>query len=66
MHEPFNDDELIAHNYIYFFEHVHWNKTLMDEYPNCMCVSVERINYRPIDSDECIRKLRNENETNRE
>lgn len=25
------------------FGHVHNNKTLMDEYPNCMCVSVERI-----------------------
>ena len=43
MHEPFNDAKLIAPNYIYFFGHVHANKTLMDEYPNCMCVSVERI-----------------------
>ncbi len=58
MREPFDDSSLIAPNYLYFFEHVHRNKTLMDEYPNCMCVSVERINYRPIDLDECIRKLR--------
>ena len=58
MHEPFDDPSLIAPNYIYFFGHVHANKTLMDEYPNCMCVSVERIEYRPIDLDKCIRKLR--------
>ena len=58
MHEPFADESLIAPNYIYFFGHVHTNHTLMDDYPNCMCVSVERINYHPIDLDECIRKLR--------
>ena len=61
MHEPFDDPSLIAPKYIYFFGHVHANKTLMDEYSNCMCVSVERINYRPINLDECIRKLRKEN-----
>ena len=60
MHEPFNDADLIFPNYIYFFGHVHANKTLMDDYPNCMCVSVERIDYRPINLDECIRKLRKE------
>ena len=58
MHEPLDDPKYIASNYIYFFGHVHANKTLMDEYPNCMCVSVERIEYRPIDLDKCIRKLR--------
>lgn len=58
MHEPFENSSLIAPNYIYFFGHVHTNKTLMDEYPNCMCVSVERIDYRPINLDECIKKLR--------
>lgn len=58
MHEPFVDLSLVAPNYIYFFGHVHANKTLMDEYDNCMCVSVERINYQPIDLDECIRKVR--------
>ena len=61
MHEPFDDPSLIAPNYIYFFGHVHANKTLMDEYSNCMCVSVERIDYRPIDLDRYIRKLRKEN-----
>ena len=62
MHEPFADASLIASNYIYFFGHVHANKTLMDEHPNCMCVSVERIDYRPIDLDKCIRKLRKDND----
>ena len=58
MHEPFYDSSLIAPNYIYFYGHVHNNPSIMDDYPNCMCVSVERINYRPIDLDECIRKMR--------
>ena len=62
MHEPFIDSSFIAPNYIYFFGHVHVNKTLMDEYPNCMCVSVERIDYRPINLDECIRKLKKHND----
>lgn len=58
MHEPFDDANYIMPNYIYFFGHVHANKTLMDNYPNCMCVSVERIDYRPIDLDKYIKKLR--------
>ena len=58
MHEPFEDASSIVPNYIYFFGHVHANKTLMDEYPNCLCVSVERIDYTPIDLDKCIRKMR--------
>ena len=58
MHEPFEDASLIVPNYIYFFGHVHANKTLMDEYPNCLCVSVERIDYMPIDLDKCIKKMR--------
>ena len=58
MHEPFEDKFLIAKNYIYFFGHVHANHSLMDDYKNCMCVSVERIDYRPIDLDVCIRRMR--------
>jgi len=61
MHEPFMDSWLIAPNYIYFFGHVHTNKTLMDEYQNCMCVSVERINYRPANLEELISKLKLKN-----
>ena len=63
MHEPFNDVSLIAPNYIYFFGHVHARKTLMDDFPNCMCVSIERIDYRPIDLDKCIGELKRKNES---
>ena len=59
MHEPFNDESLIYDKYLYFFGHVHNNPSIMDDYSNCMCVSVERINYKPINLDECIRRLRN-------
>lgn len=65
MHEPLDDPTLIYDKYLYFFGHVHANHTLMDDYPNCMCVSVERINYRPIDLEECIRKLRVKNGRNK-
>ena len=64
MHEPFYEEGLIAPNYLYFFGHVHGKKTLMDECPNCFCVSVERIDYKPIDLDECIRKLRKRRKNN--
>ena len=30
----------------------------MDEYPNCKCVSVERVDYKPIDLDISIRKMK--------
>lgn len=58
MHEPFVDASFIAPNYIYFFGHVHVNKTLMDDYPNCMCVSVERIGYKPADFDKSLKRLK--------
>lgn len=58
MHEPFYDSSLIAPNYIYFFGHVHGKRTLMDEYPNCMCVSAERIDYTPIELDDAIKKMK--------
>ena len=58
MHEPFIDSSFIVPNYLYFFGHVHSNPSSMDGYSNCMCVSIERIGYKPIDFDDCIRKLR--------
>lgn len=58
MHEPFEDETLIVPNYIYFFGHVHNKHSLMDEYPNCKCVSVERVDYKPIDLDISIRKMK--------
>lgn len=60
MHEPFDDVSLIALNYLYFFGHVHNNPTLMDDYPNCRCVSVECIDYRPLDLDRAIREVKKE------
>lgn len=58
MHEPFKNLSFIEPNYIYFFGHVHNNRVEMDRYPNCMCVSVERIDYRPINLDSCITIMR--------
>ena len=59
MHEPFLDNIFIGPNYIYFYGHVHSKQSIMENYPNCMCVSVERINYKPINLDECINKIQN-------
>ena len=58
MHEPFSDANLIYNKYLYFFGHVHNNPSIMDGYPNCMCVSLERIGYKPIDLDEYISKMK--------
>ena len=58
MHEPLDNRQLIVDEYIYFFGHVHMNHTLMDDYKNCMCVSIERIGYKPINLDKAIRKLK--------
>ena len=58
MHEPLNDVSLIAPNYIYFFGHVHSNHTAMDDYQNCMCVSAERIGYKPINLDKSIEEMK--------
>ena len=61
MHEPFNDAALIYPRYCYFFGHVHGKHTMMDDYKNCKCVSVERINYTPIDLDKAIKEIRTKN-----
>lgn len=58
MHEPFQDSSLICPHYLYFFGHVHAKHCNMDDYANCMCVSVERTDYVPIDLDQAIKKLR--------
>lgn len=67
MHEPYQDQSLINKDLIYFFGHVHAKHTLMDEYPNCKCVSVERTNYFPVDFDQLLKemKLRNSKEFQR-
>ena len=58
MHEPFADVSYVAPNHLYFYGHVHNHKTQMDDYKNCRCVSAERIGYKPIDLDECIKEMR--------
>lgn len=58
MHEPFADENYISSLYIYFFGHVHANKTMMDELINAMCVCVERTGYKPIDLDKAIKKIK--------
>lgn len=58
MHEPFADISYVLPNYLYFFGHVHNHKTQMDDYKNCRCVSVERIGYKPMDLDVCIKEMR--------
>ena len=58
MHEPFNDENFISSLYIYFFGHVHANKTMMDECVNAMCVCAERTEYKPIDLDKAIKKMK--------
>jgi calcineurin-like phosphoesterase family protein len=58
MHEPYEDPSLIAPNYLYFFGHVHDKPCLMDYYPNCRCVSVERIDYTPVDFDALVKTMR--------
>ena len=58
MHEPFEDLSLICPNYIYFFGHVHEKHCPMDDYENCRCVSVERIDYRPIEFDQALSEMK--------
>lgn len=58
MHKPFEDLSWVCPKYIYFFGHVHNKRCPMDEYPNCRCVSAERIGYRPIDLDIAIKEIR--------
>lgn len=58
MHEPLEDPSLICPNCLYFFGHVHDKHCPMDERENCRCVSVERIDYRPLDFDLAIKAMR--------
>lgn len=59
MHEPFADPAAyVDPKSIYIFGHVHDKHCPMDDYPNCFCVSVERIGYRPIDLDKLIADIR--------
>jgi len=47
MHEP-PKEHYIVPEFFYVFGHVHEKKCIADEYSNCKCVSVERIDYKPL------------------
>jgi calcineurin-like phosphoesterase family protein len=53
MHEP-PDETNIVDGMFYIFGHVHNKLCSADKHNNCKCVSVERINYTPIDLDTLI------------
>ena len=42
----------ISDNYIYIYGHVHNKPSHLDSFLNCICVSVERMNYEPVLLDE--------------
>lgn len=48
MHEP-PKNEFISPKYNYIFGHMHNSVCDADSYDNCVCVSVERINYTPVE-----------------
>ena len=56
MHEPPTED-LIVPEYKFIYGHVHGKWCPADDYGNCKCVSVERIDYTPIDLDKLIASL---------
>ncbi len=56
MHEPPTEDIIIS-KYKYIYGHVHGKPCPADDYGNCKCVSVERINYTPVDLDELIKEM---------
>lgn len=59
MHEPFADIRFIAPNYLYFFGHVHGKLCSMDAFPNCKCVSIERLeNYEPANFDILLSNMK--------
>ena len=56
MHEP-PQEEIIVPSYKFIYGHVHNNPCYADNYSNCYCVSVERVNYTPVDLDKLIKQL---------
>lgn len=56
MHEPPNSED-IWYRAKYVFGHVHNKKCDADNYGNCACVSVERINYTPVDLDKLLKTM---------
>lgn len=60
MHEPL-PDELIFDKYLYVYGHVHNKECNLDKFPNCVCVSCERVDYTPVDLDKLIREFKRKN-----
>lgn len=58
MHEPPYKDQIVP-GMKYIFGHVHDTLCEADEESNCFCVSVERINYTPVDLDVVIEMINN-------
>lgn len=56
MHEPPQDED-IWFRCKYIFGHVHDKKCDADDFGNCACVSVERINYTPVDLDKLLKTM---------
>jgi calcineurin-like phosphoesterase family protein len=56
MHEP-PEEKNIVDGMFYIFGHVHDKMCPADEHKNCKCVSVERINYTPINLDILIQNF---------
>jgi calcineurin-like phosphoesterase family protein len=58
MHEPPKEEDIID-GMFYIFGHVHDKLCPADNHKNCKCVSVERINYTPINLDDIIKNFNN-------
>ena len=56
MHEPPQPED-IWYRMKYVFGHVHNKPCEADKYGNCVCVSVERINYTPVDLDKLLKTM---------
>lgn len=56
MHEPPREEDIFF-GMKYIYGHVHEKKCDADYYGNCRGVSVERINYTPVDLDQLIKSM---------
>ena len=55
-HEPPAEEDIFC-GMKYIYGHVHEKPCAADKYGNCRCVSVERINYTPVDLDQLIAQM---------
>lgn len=57
MHEPPKAED-VQQNTIYVHGHVHEKPSQVENLPNCVCVCVERTDYRPVDLDALVSDAR--------